>query len=212
MRLALSVILLLTLTSCTRKQPASAFAKVEEEAVYKLLSLSPVSASAQGLHKWNGQDFDTQLDNLSFRAIRAQRDYVADLHKRLNEFDPESLSPEDRADFDILNNQIGLTLFDTDVAVTWQHSPQSYVELLGTALFTPLTLEYAPKDVRYGHIIARLQKVPAFLQTAQGQLRDAPSLWTTVALEENEGNIGLVDKVLREAVPPAMKDAYDAAW
>ena len=49
----------------------------------------------------------------------------------------------------------------------------------------------------YEHIIARLEKIPAFLETAQSQLVAAPPIWMQVAKEENDGNIDLIDKTLR---------------
>src|SRR4051794_25656280 len=129
----LTFLCLLFTTSCAPRTPPSDFARLSEEAVYKLLSFSPVNASGQGLHKWNGQDFDRELDDLSFRTQQNQRNYLADLHKRLETFDKDALLPEDRADYDIIDYQIGLGLFETDVARSWMRSPQSYVELLGAA-------------------------------------------------------------------------------
>ena len=66
---------------------------------------------------------------MSFRAIDAQRKYYSDLHKRLEAFDRNALSPEDRADYDIIDTQIALALFDIDIAqsVAGGHSPQTYV-------------------------------------------------------------------------------------
>jgi uncharacterized protein (DUF885 family) len=197
--------------SCSRRTPASEFGKLAEEVVYKSLSFSPIGASAQGLHKYQGQDFDRELDNLSFQSIQRQRNYFVELHKRLEGFDRNSLSREDRADYDVIDYQIGLALFDTDIAQSWRRSPQSYVELLGFALFNPLVLEYAPKEERYRHIIARLEKVPAFVDTARRQLRGVPAIWAKVAKEENDGNIGLVDQTLRAAAPESLKSAYNAA-
>ncbi|HVW83705.1 MAG TPA: DUF885 family protein, partial [Bryobacteraceae bacterium] len=170
MRKTALLFLCLATISCSRKTPASDFPKVAEEAVYKILSFSPVTASGQGLHQYQGQDFDRELDNLSFRAIQKEREYYAELHKRLEQFDKESLSPEDRADYDVIEYQIGLGLFDIDIARSWQRSPQSYVELLGTALFNPLVLEYAPKEQRFQHIISRIEKIPGFLDVARRQL------------------------------------------
>jgi uncharacterized protein (DUF885 family) len=205
------LILLLSAVSCSRKTPAAEFDKVADEFVYKTLSFSPVTASGQGLHQYNGQDFDRELDDLSQSAIRRQREYYIDLHKRLEAFDRTSLSSEDRADYDIIDTQIGLALFDTDIAQSWQHSPQSYVELLGSALFNPFVLEYAPRPKRFEDIIGRLQKVPQFIDVAQRQLAQAPPIWVQVAKEENDGNIDLIDKTLRQAVPADQKNAYDMA-
>ena len=209
-RLPVPALFLFTV-SCSRHAAPSEFAKISEEAVYKILAFSPVGASGQGLHSYNGENFDGELDNLGRREIQRQRDYLVDLHKRLGEFDKDALAPEDRADYDIIEYQIGLSLFDTDVARSWQRNPQSYVELLGSALFNPFVLEYAPKEERYGHIVARLEKIPGFVDTARRQLADAPAIWTKVAAEENAGNIDLVDKTLREGAPASVKAVYDKA-
>jgi uncharacterized protein (DUF885 family) len=197
--------------ACSRGTPPASFPAIVDEFVYTTLSFSPVSASGQGLHKNNNENFDTALDDLSSNSIQRQRQYYVDLHKRLAGFNKNALSPEDRADYDIIDTQIGLALFDFDIVQTLRRSPQTYVELIGSALFNPFVLEYAPKPERFGHIIARLKGIPNFIDTARRQLIRAPSIWIQVAKEENDGNIGLVDKTLRAAVPPDQKAAYDAA-
>jgi len=198
-------------TGCTHSSPDAQFPKLTEEFVYKTLSFSPVYASSQGLHQYKGVNFDTQLDDVSRQSLQQQRAFYADFHKRLEAFDKSSLAPEDQADYDIIDSQIGLALFDMDIAQSWQHSPQSYVELIGNALYNPLVLEYAPLEDRFRHIIARMNALPAFIETSRRQLRQAPAEWIQVAIEENDGNIGLVDKTLRAAVPASLKPAYDTA-
>ncbi len=206
----LVVVLSLATFSCSRSSNSD-FPKLTEEFVYKSLSFSPVFASSQGLHQYGGVNFDTQLDDVGMRAIQQQRDFYASFHKRLEALDKSSLSPEDRADYEIIESQIGLALFDTDMAQTWRHSPQSYVELIGNALYNPLLLEYAPKEDRFRHIIARMNKIPQFMETVRRQLWQAPPEWVKVASEENDGNIDLVDKTIRAAVPAGLKADYDAA-
>jgi uncharacterized protein (DUF885 family) len=208
-----AVIILASLAAagCSQKAPTQDFGKVADDFVYTTLSFSPVGASGQGLHSYQGQDFDTALDDVSPQAINKQRDYYIGLHKRLEGLDKASLNAEDRADYDIIDSQIGLAIFDSDIAQSWRHSPQTYVELLGSALFNPFVLDYASKQDRYRHIIARLQKIPRFIAIAQRNLFQAPAIWTQVAKEENDGNIDLIDKTLRAAVPPDQKSAYDSA-
>ncbi len=203
--------LIVSATACSRKTPASEFAKLTEDFVYTTLSFSPVTASSVGLHKYNGKDFDRGLDDFSFSAIQKQREYYIGLHKRLETFDKDSLSAEDRADYDIIDTQIGLSLFDLDIARSWRHSPQTYVELLGFALFNPFVLEYAPKAERYEHIIARLRKIPEFVDVALHQIGEVPPIWGKVAKEENDGNIDLIDKTLRDGAPVGQKKSYDLA-
>jgi len=197
--------------SCARINPAADFPKIANDFVYQTLAFSPVNASAQGLHKYNGQDFDRQLDDMSRAAIQKQRTYYVDFHKKLDAIDRDKLTPEDRADFDIIDTQIGLALFDMDIAQSWRHSPQTYVELIGSALFNPFVLEYASKNDRYDHIVARLNALPVFLEDARRQLSGVPPIWAKVAREENDGNIDLVDKTLRAGVPVEKKAVYDAA-
>ncbi len=205
----LSAVLLST-SGCSRKSSGD-FPQFAGEAIDQILAFSPVNASAQGMHTYKGHDLDRELDQPGYFAVQKQRDYYIGLHKRMQEFDKNSLSPEDRADYDMLDYQIGLALFEFDIERTWLRSPQSWVELLGSALFNPLVLEYAPKEKRFGDIVARLQQVPGYVQLVQAQTAMVPPVWAQVAKEENDGNIELIDKTLREAAPASMRGAYDAA-
>ncbi|MCU1258676.1 MAG: hypothetical protein JWO80_1561 [Bryobacterales bacterium] len=206
-----AVALALLLTGCSANKQAVSFAPLEDEFVYTTLSFSPIDASAQGYHTHQGANLDTALDDLSRQAINRRRDFYSSFHQRLANVDVNRLPPEDRADYDIIQNELGLALFDLDIAQTWNHNPTRYVELIGSALFNPYILDYAPKPERAKHIIARLEKVPAFCETAQRNLFRAPAIWIKVAREENEGNIQLVDKTLRSFIPEADKPAYDHA-
>lgn len=211
MRIALIVSLCLLSASCSRKSSSDDFRKFTDDAVYNILSFSPVTASGQGLHRYNGEDFDRELDDPGYQSVQRQRNYYADLHKRLEAFDKDSLQPEDRADYDILEYQIGLALFDIDIAQSWRHSPQTFVEIVGTGLFSPLVLEYAPKQERFRHIIARLEKLPNLVEIERRQLRGVPSVWSDVAKQENDGNIDLIDHTLRDAAPAELKPEYNRA-
>jgi uncharacterized protein (DUF885 family) len=49
------------------------------------------------------------------------------------------------------------------------------------------------------------------MQQARMNLTDSPEVWNRVAQEENDGNIDLIDKTLRERVPAALKSDFDRA-
>jgi len=53
--------------------------------------------------------------------------------------------------------------------------------------------------------------MPALFEQAKVNLSDAPDVWNRVAQEENLGNVELIDKTLRAAVPEAQKSDYDKA-
>jgi uncharacterized protein (DUF885 family) len=192
--------------------PERNFSKLADEFVYTSLTFSPVTATATGLHQYQGQNLDEQLDDVSTAALDHQREYYQRLRERLqNEVKPDDLSAESRTDLHIIQNQVALALLDLQETQSYLHNPTVYVELTGNALFTPLTLEYEPLPVRIRHIVARLQKLPLLLDQARTNLTSSPDIWTKVAAEENEGNIALVDKTIRAAVPADQRPDYDRA-
>lgn len=210
MRKALGAAAFLALAGCGARQPQE-LAPLADEFVYTTLAFSPVSSTAQGYHRHRGVELDSQLDDVSPKAVNEQRNFYSGFHKRLENLDRDRLSPEDRADYDIMQGQIALNLFDLDIAQTWRTNPTFYVELAGNAIFAPFVLEYAPLPDRMRHIIARLEKFPEFTRTARNNLRRVPEIWIKVAKDENDGNINLIDKEVRAKVPPDLKQDYDRA-
>ncbi|HKA01987.1 MAG TPA: DUF885 domain-containing protein [Candidatus Solibacter sp.] len=191
--------------------PSKEVARLSEEIVYGSLAFSPASATASGLHEYQGQKLDDMLDDNSPAALDKQRRFYEKYRDALAAIKTDSLPPEDRADLLILQDQVNLALLDLNEIHTHQHSPQYYVETLGNALFTPFVLEYAPKPDRIRQIIARLEKVPLFLDQASTNIVSAPDIWTKVADEENDANMALVDKEIRAGVPSDMADVYARA-
>jgi uncharacterized protein (DUF885 family) len=206
------VIIVTTLAAAGCGTPERDFSKLASEFVYSTLTFSPVAATAAGLHQYQGRNLDEQLDDVSPAALDHQRAYYQRFRERLqNEVKPNALSAESRADLHIVQNQVTLALLDLEGTRSYLHNPTVYVELTGNALFTPLTLEYAPLPERIRHIIARLQKLPLFLDQARTNLTSSPEIWTKVAAEENQGNIALVDQTIRAAVPADQRADYDRA-
>lgn len=206
------VIIVTTLAAAGCGTPERDFSKLASEFVYSTLTFSPVAATAAGLHQYQGRNLDEQLDDVSPAALDHQREYYLRFRERLqNEVKPNDLSAESRADLHIVRNQVALALLDLEGTRSYLHNPTVYVELTGNALFTPLTLEYAPLPVRIRHIIARLQQLPLFLDQARTNLVSSPDIWAKVAAEENQGNIALVDRAIRAAVPADQRADYDRA-
>jgi len=193
------------------KTPSQKLTALSEEFVYGSLAFSPSAATAAGLHQYQKQNFDEMLDDFGAQSLAKQRTFHEKFGARLADLKTGELTPEDRADLTILQDQIALNLLDLTEIHSHLHSPQLYVETLGNALFAPYVLEYAPKPDRIRHIIARLQKVPLYLDQASTNLVSAPDVWNRVAIEENQGNINLVDKEIRAGVPPGQSDNYARA-
>ena len=218
-RLAIAFVAVTCIAGCsqppsTAAPPAAAapdFNALTDEFTRGVLALSPVSATQVGYHEHNGMSLDERLDDLSAAGIDAQRRFYADIQKRLAALSASSLDREQQSDRQILLNNLGLSLLELDTIQNYRHNPTVYVELTGNALYTPYVLNYAPLDARFGHIIKRLEKIPALVAQAKANLVDAPDVWNRVAREENDGNIDLIDHTLRQAAPQALKTSYEGA-
>jgi uncharacterized protein (DUF885 family) len=224
--LRLSILLIVSATlmaQTSAHQPAAAgtdpkFAKLVEAFLDESLTLSPSTASQAGYHKHmdkkTGQtiELDALLDDVGREAIVAQRQFYTSSRERFRKQTPlSSLGPQDAADWQVIDDQIGLNLLELDRIQSYRHNATNYVELIGSALFQPFTDEYAPKDVRLGHILSRISQIPRFLDQAKKQLLDSDPIYIKVAVEENEGNIGLIQDTIAADIPAgsALKAEYD---
>ena len=210
-----AVCLALVCGSCGTTKPdaqkMSDFNQLTGDFVYANLALSPISATQSGYHNHNGIPLDEELDDFSPAGVAAQRMVLTGFQARAAAFDPESLDKEQAADLEVIKSNIALSLLELDSIQSYKHNPTVYVELAGSALFAPFVLNYAPVEKRFEHITKRLEKMPALLEQAKANLVDAPDVWNRVAQEENAGNIDLIDKDLRAAVPAPQKGAYERA-
>lgn len=201
----------------TETEANTKFAQMTDQFVKDSLALSPVNASQAGYHKHkdpkNGKtiDLDAQLDDVSPQGVAAQEKfYSAWRHRFQTETPVASLNAQDAADYRLIDDQIALSLLDFEHIQSYKHNPTGYVELIGNAMFLPLTQEYASKEVRVGDVISRIGQIPRFIAQAQSVLIDSDPIFISTAIEENEGNISLVDSVATD-VPAGspLKAQYD---
>lgn len=202
----------LLLGGCGKKSlDPAAFANFTREFVFSTLALSPVNATATGYHQHNGVLLDAQIDDYSKAGLDRYKAYLDEWTKRLAAIDEPKLDAESRADLGLMKTQLEASKLDFESIQPWRHNPTFYVELVGNALFTPYSVEYAPETERWHHIIARLKAVPAVADAARANLVDSNPVWTRVAMEENDGTIALIEKEFPAHVPAGLKAEYDAA-
>lgn len=211
MRLLLILPLLLLAASCARPPADTDFDAVRREFVFETLALSPAAATSAGYHRHGERNLDEELDDLSAASFERQRRYWSNWSTRLARLDEKALDPEDRADLSLMRTQTEAALLELDELRGWRHNPATYVQTLGHALFTPYAVEYAPAEQRWRHIIARLKATPALAAAARANLVDVPGVWSRVARQENDGNIRMIEKTFRDAVPAGLRADYEAA-
>ena len=194
-----------------------AFSKLTDQFVKESLALSPVNASYAGYHKYTNPmtgkvvELDAELDDVSAPGVAAQEAFYKVWRARFQKETPiASLGPQDAADYRLIDDNIALVLLEYDHVQSYKHQPQGYVETVGNGLFLPLTQDYDSKEVRVGHVISRIGQIPRFLDQAKSVLTDADPIFIAIAVEENEGNINLVDSVASDIpVGSPLKAQYD---
>jgi len=200
--------------------PAQKFAELSDQFMKDSLALSPTSASAAGYHKHvdpkTGKtiELDALLDDMSLEAMAEQRAFYQNWRERFrNETPVSALDAQDAADWQLIDDQIGLNLLEFDKIQNYRHNPTAPVELIGNALFLPLTQDYASLDVRVGHVLSRVSAIPRLLTQVKRYLGDSDPIFITTAIQENDGNIDLIENMIASEIPAGspLKAEYDKA-
>jgi uncharacterized protein (DUF885 family) len=194
------------------------FAALSDRFMKDSLALSPTSASQAGYHvhvdpkTGNRIELDAQLDDLSLKAMDAQREFYSGWRRRFRTETPlAGLDPQDAADWQLIDDQIGLNLLEFDRIQNYRHNPTVPVELIGNALFLPLTQSYAPHEVRLGHVLSRVRQIPQLIEQVKTYLSDSDPVFISTAIAENDGNIELIQSDIAKEIPrgSALQAEYD---
>jgi len=194
------------------------FAKLSDQFMKESLVLSPVNASQAGYHLHRDPRtektiaLDAELDDLCPQAFVRQVAFNRAWRDRFHKETPlTSLGAQDAADWQLMDDQIALVLLELQRIQSYRHNPTGYVELIGNALFVPLTESYAAKEVRLGHILSRIGAIPRALTQARQNLADSDPIFSKVAIEENAGNVDLIESTIAAEIPAGspLRGQYD---
>jgi uncharacterized protein (DUF885 family) len=202
----------------SRTLAAQKFAELSDQFMKDSLALSPTDASQAGYHKHldskTGKtiELDALLDDMSLKSMAEQRAFYEHWRERFrNETPVSTLDAQDAADWQLIDDQIGLSLIEFDKIQSYRHNPTGPVELIGNALFLPLTQNYAPHDVRVGHVLSRVSEIPRLLTQVKQYVGDTDPIFITTAIQENDGNIDLIENTIAAEIPTGspLKAEYD---
>ncbi len=205
-------------TDTTQRDPK--FAKLAEQYMYESLAISPVSASYAGYHKHKDPktgkivELDAMFDDVSPKGYDDQIAFYTNWQKRFRtEVNAKSLNLQDQADWRLIDDNIALSLLQLQKIQPQRYNPTTQVEMIGNGLFLPLSQNYAPQDVRVGHVLSRVEAIPQFLAATKQTLAEADPVFLSTAKMENDGNIDLIETTLKEKIPAGsdLMKRYDAA-
>jgi uncharacterized protein (DUF885 family) len=193
LRRILAFAALIAATAGTQANAQSSFPALATDFVYTSLSFSPAGATQAGLHTYTDRrtgrtlNLDQMLDDFSPVSIARQKGYFNGVKDRLARIQPAQLDAQTRADYELLQNLVAFALFSLYQERFYEWKPQSYSENLGSALFSNISLEYAPKAQRARDLTARVEKVPRFVDDAIANLIASNDIFDRVALESIDG-------------------------
>jgi hypothetical protein len=185
---------------------------ITAEFAYTSLSFSPTASTATGLHRWASLPLDEQLDDFTEGNLNRQREWFRGFREGLlKDADRERLVPEDQADYDLITQQLDLGELEINEIRSYKKNPTLYVEMIGSGLFAPFSLNYDKPEHRWYHIVRRLEQVPLVCDVARKNLEKAPEVWSRVAREESAGNRALIEGPLRSGCPQSLRPSFDKA-
>jgi uncharacterized protein (DUF885 family) len=188
------LVLTVMLAANTQVQP------LVEDYLKEYYRYSPTSASAVGYHK---EGVDRRLDDVGAPARGKRATYLKALAKKLAALDRNALSPDDRADARLLDENVALELLSLEEAKDWARRPDSYVGALGSVFFNMMAREYAPLEQRGADVAARLGQLPRYLTQAQKNLGVYVDAFHDAALDDGKG--------LREMLANDLPKAFEGA-
>jgi uncharacterized protein (DUF885 family) len=172
----------------------SAFARQFGERFFdRLWQLNPDWAIANGYYKY--------ADRLVVPDDRSRTAYLEQLDRwsaELARIDPRKLSPNVRADWEILDNQFRSDRWYLTELRAWQWNPASYNVADAFALLA--SLEYAPVEERLRTILERLENVPAYYAAAKANVANPTREHTQLAIEQNRGTLDVFGEELEKKI------------
>jgi uncharacterized protein (DUF885 family) len=168
--------------SCTLAASPADLRSLAREYYQWNLSSYPVTASSMGDHH-----FDTRLTDYKMAAVTQRRQHVAELLSQVSSIDTTGWSKDDRIDQVLFESQLAGADFFGRRMNSESFDPQVYVNECSNAIFSLLQKEYAPHRVRALAATARMEAMPALLQTGQANLTKPVKLYASLAIEAARG-------------------------
>jgi len=197
-------------TACAGNEPAKAAAG-SGDAAYKALATeiledfykrNPTHATDLGIHK-----YDAELDDYSAEAVKAESDAAKAFKTRLQAVDPATLTLDAALDREELLHVMDSIVLGDDVIRMWAKDPDRYASGLTNTAYVMIKRSFAPAEERMKLLTSRELKMPGALANARKNLDNPPRIYTEIALEQIDGNIGF----FKTSVPEAFVDVKDAA-
>ena len=207
-RFAFLLTILLAAACSTAPPPArplagsgdAAFSTLAAEILEDYFKRHPTSATDLGIHK-----YDAEMDDASARSVADESAALSGFLSRLRAIDAATLTLDKQLDREQLVRAMTAGILANDVIRQWTKDPDVYSGGVTRAAYMIMKRKFAPPTDRLKSLIAREQKMPAFLEEGRRNLDSPARIFTEIAIEQIDGNI----RFFRNDVTAAFAEVTD---
>ena len=165
----------------------AAFAAYEGTFLDALWKLHPDWATTVGYHKY---------DSLLMVPSSKYRDKRLDFYKSqldsLSHFEVTRLSPDNRMDFGIIQNQLQYAQWKIELLKDYEWDPTQY-NVIGTFAYI-LNEHYAPLDKRLRNFYQKMANIPDYYKEAEKEIKNPVPELTSLAIDQHLNGVGVIEK------------------
>ncbi|MDQ2680326.1 MAG: DUF885 domain-containing protein [Candidatus Eremiobacteraeota bacterium] len=198
---ALTILLCTTLTPMAADSGDAQYDGIAAAYFNAGFKTQPSTATQVGLHS-----YDYRLDDMSAAAFRARLALDEQYLAKLNALDTATLSADTALDRTLLINAIKDDQLLTGTLAQWKHNPDIYTSTASGAVFSLVSRDFAPLDVRMNDVISRERAIPGLFAQAKANTTSVDSATKLIAYQDA---LGAVDFFMT-TVPSAFSSVKDA--
>ena len=198
-----------TMAACSSEPPKpvagsgdAAFQSLAGEIAEENYRENPSAATYLGIHK-----YDDKLEDYSAVAIAQSVASARTFRQKLDAIDPATLTLDARLDREFLQHQMDSVVIQMDLVRGWEKNADFYSGGVTNSVYTIMKRDFVPAADRLKLVIAREKQMPGLLAEAKKNLQNPPKIFTEIAIEQIDGNVGFFKKDL----PLAFADVKDPA-
>jgi uncharacterized protein (DUF885 family) len=177
-------------------------AEIETRYVAARFADDPTSATTAGFHAYDDRLPDESAAGYA-RRIAASKAFLGELDR----LDTSRLSPDDRADVEIMRAALESGLVLDEQQQLWRHNPSRYTSVASNAVYAIFSRDFAPLPDRMRSAIARERAIPDLLAAGRANTTTVDPITAQLALPNMRGAISF----FRTTVPAAFAGVADAA-
>jgi uncharacterized protein (DUF885 family) len=190
----LSILLLGFLAAISAAAKPRTFHEVVDAYFDDYFKANPSAATSVGFHQ-----YDHQLEDFSLAAHEKTRQRLQQYLTEFEAINPQSLSPLDRDDREIMIATIHSALLEEERVQMWRKNPDNYSTAVTSSIFSLIKRNFASPAERLRSVIEREKQIERALAQARAVLQNPPGIYTDIAIEQMPGNIDFFQVTLPEA-------------